>query len=334
MADTSNENSTEASVGPSVPPPSPEVMVRTMRSDIESLAKSGGGQPLPQTVKAPLLASAADENRRKEDEFRSEKSKTSWAAVLITLVSLIIVAAVAYLAYNFFFAGVPAMPTGRQAVPATVPLQNNNGQVPGQTAARPGVGFSHATAFSKPVDRTLVLAFGSSAQNASELQTFSQRFLGIFSGTNTTSSFFEVNVKNADGSAADINGIFAAADAAVLAPDYVLAHFGPDATVFAYRDANGIWPGYILKLKPTENWLFLKDDVARIEVATAQIENFFLLSPGNPSAAGFADDAVENSPVRTLAFSQPGATFIYGWFRGYLIMSTSLDGLKQAMTRL
>lgn len=41
---------------PGVPPPPPEVKVRTMKSDIESMAKSGGGLPQFQNVTVAGLA--------------------------------------------------------------------------------------------------------------------------------------------------------------------------------------------------------------------------------------------------------------------------------------
>ncbi len=245
----------------------------------------------------------------------------------MAVVALIVLAAIIYLAYSIFFGG--GNVSGTSAPAAT------QGQTQQYTNPQPvGASFTHATLFSKPVDQTLTLTLSSAAQNASDLQTFPQRFSGIFAGARPTSTFFEIDAKKADGTDAYVNDIFSAADTAVLDPQYVLAHFNPDATVFAYKDANGIWPGYVLKLKPAENWLFLKDNVAKLEAMTTKIENFFLVSPGDPSAVGFQDVTAANSSFRALAFSQPGATFVYGWYQGYLMMSTSLDGLKQAIARL
>ena len=371
MAVTSDENLRAAAEIPQAPP-TPEVKVRTMKSDLESMSRPGGA-PQFKSVKAPELpaydetateqpvrsgvspleekfaaygkgqpaAAVGEKERGPEDEA---KPKTFWPVVLIAIVALVVLAAVAYMAYNMFFGNsgnAPASPAGGPAAQTPTALTSAENQTPAvsnppvQTYVPPqsSANSAHATAFTKPVDQTLIFVLIGAAQNASELQTFSQRFSGIFSGANATSAFFEIDVKNADGSAADINGIFAAADTAVLDPQYVLAHFNPDATVFAYKDANGIWPGYVLKLKPTENWLYLKNDIAKLETKTAEIDNFFLAAHGAPSG-NFKDTTVGDGSFRALAFTQPGATFLYGWYRGYLIMSTSVDGLREAMNRL
>jgi len=328
MNGTSSEDLEGAAGIPNVAPPPPEVKIRTMKSDIESMAHLGGGAPQFRSVKAPqLVAAASEEEPVPEEKIRL---KPSLVVALVSIVAFVVLAAVAYMAYNMFFAGGGNVSTA----PAPTATRGNNQTQQPYATTQPSANFTHATLFTRPVDQTLTFALSSAAQNASELQTFSQRFSGIFPGANAASTFFEVDVENADGSGADVNSIFAAADAAVLDSQYVLAHFSPDVTVFAYKDAKGIWPGYIFKLKPTENWLFLKDDVAKIEAMTAKIENFFLNSPGNPSAGGFKDDSIDNSPFRALAFSRPGATFVYGWYRGYLVFSTSVDGLKEAMARL
>src|SRR5258708_40224271 len=79
------------------------------------------------------------------------------------------------------------------------------------------------------------------------------------------------------------------------------AHFNADATFFAYRDKGSLWPGYVLSLKPGENWLFSKVDTAKIE-SSASIANFFLANVGSPFKAGFVDNTVSSTAVRELPF--------------------------------
>jgi len=202
--------------------------------------------------------------------------------------------------------------------------------------------FVHHSLFSKPVDQLLTLTVRSSAESASDLQTFSQKVTNLLAGAKPTTNLFEINVKNADGEDLDVNETMALADTAVLDPQFLSAHFNTDATFFVYsakggsasggKDKNGLWPGYIVALKPTENWLFLKNDIQKLE-KSSKVNNFFFSSPGD-RVGDFKDDVVSGQPVRVLQFTAPGAIFIYGWFRGNLILSVSLDGLKSALARL
>ncbi len=82
-----------------VPPPPPEVKVRTLRSDLESMAKSGGGAPQFQNVKAPSLANLSN----KEKTVEVKKSSNILATVIAILVAIALVLAIAYFAYQIFF---------------------------------------------------------------------------------------------------------------------------------------------------------------------------------------------------------------------------------------
>jgi len=75
----------------------------------------------------------------------------------------------------------------------------------------------------------------------------------------------------------------------------------------------------------------LSEDVSQIEISP-KISNLFLGFIGKPRTDGFVDDTAGGQPVRTLLF-EGGTSFTYGWFRGYLIMSTSKDGLREALGR-
>ena len=76
------------------PPPPMEVKVRTMRSDLESMAKSGGGLPNFQNVKVEagiVSAPSGDAKRTNPLEIAA-----------IVLLSLFIFAAIGYFVYRFF----------------------------------------------------------------------------------------------------------------------------------------------------------------------------------------------------------------------------------------
>jgi flagellar basal body-associated protein FliL len=345
----------------------PEVKIRTMRGDMES-ASHVGGPPQFQSVKAPNLSpygsapqspaeiesnaaevlkvgfSMGDEAQQPSLPARAGKdegntvaevvSKNFLTIALIAVLALAVLAVVVYMGYTMFFGGAttpaPQTPSTNNAQNQVSGVQSPAGQ-PAQNQTQAGTGFTHVTFFRKPVDQTLKLNLSNSVESAADLQTFSQRFSGLFPASKSTSTFFGVDVKNADGSDAQASEVFAAADTAVLDPQYVSAHFNPDITVFAYKDANGLWPGYIVQLKFSDNWLYLKDEVAKLETKQAQIDNFFLSPHGAPDAKGFQDDS---NGFRKLAYSSPGAVFVYVWLRGYLIFGTSIDGMNQAISRL
>lgn len=330
MADTSSENSGfGAMAGPSVPPPPPEVKIRTFESDTESMAQSGGGGPTPHLVKAPPFAD--------KTEVQAKKAKPSSKAtgVIIAAVAFIVLAAMAFVAYKFFLAIIGGNANPGSGSPATTSATSMP-VMPTTSAPAPtsvSSNFIHQSAFREPPDQTLTLSVVSAAESASELQTFYQRLNNLLGAASPTSTFFEIDVKGTDGHDLNIDEIFSLTDGAVLDSSFLAGNFNLDATFFVYKDKNGFWPGYILALQSSKNWLFLKDDVAKLE-SSPKIQNLFLASPGQPPASGFKDDAVNGQPVRVETFSALGASFSYGWYRGYLILSTSVDGLKEALSRL
>jgi hypothetical protein len=323
---------------PTAPPPPSEVKVRTMRGDLESMAKSGGGVPRFQSVKVEGLSLG----KKLEERVGGAKGKSNAILILAALLGVVMLALLGYLAYRYFFAGnqTSSPPTAVQS--NTPPASQNQGQsqaTPPQTtgAPPPTALVVHASLFKEPADQTLTLTLssGGAASNAADLQTFNQKLNTLLASANKTASVIEINVKGTGGQDLGVSDILAQANAAVLDPTFLAAHFSPDATFFVYHDKNGFWPGYVLALKPTENWLFLKNDVAKLETSPS-LSNFFLANPGAASEDGFTDSAVSGAAVRILPFIGPGAPpyFTYGWFQTYLLFSTSQNGFAQAVSRL
>src|SRR5579864_5106921 len=87
--------------GQSAPPPPSEVKVRTMRSDLDAMAKSGGGLPRFQSVKVSGLSA------EKDPAITVEKMKSKNGAIVALVVIGLVAAlgAIGYLAYRLFFAG-------------------------------------------------------------------------------------------------------------------------------------------------------------------------------------------------------------------------------------
>ena len=96
---------------PGAPPPPPEVKIRTMRSDLESMARSGGGAPQFQNVAIAGLAAqggeAADQQTpggatAPQAEAPGAPSKSPLGPILVIIVALIALAVVGYFAYTVF----------------------------------------------------------------------------------------------------------------------------------------------------------------------------------------------------------------------------------------
>jgi hypothetical protein len=344
MADLGTNNPQGA---PTAPPPPSEVKVRTMRSDLESMAKSGGGLPqfenvriaglsMERTVAANAAAAArvggsADPNAVSAAGAAGTPDTKKTHTTIISLMVIAIIAILGILgwfAYQIFFAGSAAAPG------SGTPTAQNQGNTPSPAASSTAAGstapFIHTTLFKKPADQTLILTLSSlgTAASAADLQTFNQKLSALLASADKAANLIEVAVRTADGRGVAIGDLLTQANAAVLDPAYLAAHFNPDVTLFVYQDKNGgFWPGYVLSLKPGENWLFLKDGVAKLE-SSPNIANFFLADVDSLSVGGFTDSSVSSTAVR---ISGP---FTYGWYQTYLILSTSQNGFAQAMGRL
>ncbi|RJQ28919.1 hypothetical protein C4571_02675 [Candidatus Parcubacteria bacterium] len=306
----------------SIPAPSSEFKIRTLASDVRSMTASGGGLPQAVRVTGPFFAGA-------QEGASSAKSRKS---VVIIFSVILVVAALGAAAYYLYPRFLGEKDESGADVRGSMESQGALGTKPEVREAQSIIpSFEHLSFFRAPAQETLTLFLSGPAASASDLWTYGQKITSLLNSANRASTFFEITIRNQDGSAAPVTAFFEAIDGAVLDPQFVLTNFNPDFTYFMYRDQFGSWPGYILELKSGQNWLFLSEDVSQIEISP-KISNLFLGFIGKPRTDGFVDDTAGGQPVRTLLF-EGGTSFTYGWFRGYLIMSTSKDGLREALGR-
>jgi len=316
-----------------VPPPPPEVKVRTMRTDLESIMESGGGLPQFQTVRL---------NVAEVGRGAKARGRNRLFLVLVVVAAVALLGVIIYLAYKIFLpqlntrvntpnaaavpeAAAPFLPS----VSLPAPRQPTSTQNPA-----PAQVSSHHSLFQIPADQFLrFVAPSTSTTNAAELETFNQKLSALLKTASSTSAIIEVEVDVESGRNLTVSEIWSAAGTDVIDPTVISAHFNSDPTYFIYRDKNGFWPGYVLILKSGENWLFVKPKTASLE-NSEKVQNFFLAKVGAPDPRGFQDSVWNGNPIRALSFSSPTSTFAYGWFKNYLILSTSLDGLKEALARL
>lgn len=347
---------------PSAPPPPTELKIRTMRSDLESMQRTGGGSPQFQNIAIPKL-SLGDETPDSNpipahipsitaplgvgEESASGGSHT-WLMVALIIIAVLAVGFLGYAGYHVFINstndtnGTPAAtPGGAQTPPATSANQaaptSTAGASPSASAPQTAGPFIHASLFKKPADQTLIFTLGGgtsgAATNAAQLQTFSQQLAALLAGAKTGTSVIEVAVQTPDKYGVSAGNLLAAMNAPVL-PAQALAHFNQDATLFVYKDKNGLWPGLVLALNPGESQTSAGADVAQVESASS-IANFFLTNVGAPTG-GFVNGTTGANTVRVLQFVNvtPPAYFVYGWHGNDLILSASEDGYAAAAAHL
>lgn len=322
-----------------------------MRTDLESMAKSGGGMPSFANVKV----SGLDAPKAPAMVAVRAKSKSNFLVLVLVLVVIAILAVAGWFAYTVFLGNRQPAQTSQsqqQQPPAqatatgtttTTQSSSNEGTVPvlalgtttagATTSAAP---FTHVSFFKTPADQVLKLSLASSSQS------FNQQLSTLLGTANKNSTLLEVDVKDASGNPASVNELLAAQSGEVLNPLTLASDFNPDATFFVYRDKNGFWPGYVIALAPNETWVSVESGVQQaIESpsATGNIANLFIAANiGTPSADGFTDSIIASSSVRVLPFfgGTIPAYFVYGWTsdHAYLIVSTSQNGFAAALARL
>lgn len=308
-------NNPEHTPGTSVPPPPSEVGVRTMVSDIASVAQSGGSYPKPY----PIRVASRSEQERETSVPAASRPGSSPLYFLLKPAFLfpalgIVLAGVFLAAYLFVY---PLL----NPKPATVATSTAPTVTQQQT-------FEHKSVFSQPADGTFILDIASpvSGLKAEGVQVGS--FVNSVSG-----SFFEITPRNGAGQPLSAGDFFSSIDADVLGTDFLAANFENDFTFFLYKDQGGLWPGYILQLKTGESPILLQNTVLKkMEDSGRERVNLFLASPGLPASTQFQSGLSSGQPIWFFNYSNASSAIAYGWFfNKYLTISTSLEGLKQAI---
>lgn len=109
------------------------------------------------------------------------------------------------------------------------------------------------------------------------------------------------------------------------------AWFADDFTALLYYDAAGVWPIYVAKLGNGTTASAVMSGMKSME-GSLGLGNFFISSPG--SFTSFKDGKVGTYSTRYNVASQAGAAFNYGVFGNYFVISTSYNGLKNALPLL
>ncbi len=104
-----------------------------------------------------------------------------------------------------------------------------------------------------------------------------------------------------------------------------------DFTGFMYYDSNGVWPGYVGKLRANVDVNVVKQAMTQLSSAT-NLDGLYLASPG--VFQSFKDGQYKNYATRYSAGSKTGASLNYAFIGDYFIISTSFSGFKAALPLL
>ena len=326
------------------PPPPPEISVRTMKSDVESLRQTGGTGPTPKPFVPPELTREIPRptpppSRITPSDFTAPKPATEFPAsklkniieeegpvkkagskkivtIVISLIFAVIVAAAGYMyVFPLLFPAQPPTPPITTTPPAQ-PIP----EVP--TAAIPTLIHKSLLQLTSPVSAMRLPAIDPAAFKIA-LSEEAQKPLAVDSLT-------EVTVQDASGQ------VPASTLMPTIIPDLssaVIANlFEEDYTIALYRDSNGIWPVYLLKLSAKASPVEAQTEISKLE-SSSDLTNLFLSDPGTPDA-GFKSGQVAELTTRYLTYSQKGAGLNIAWSKNTLIVSTSYNGLKKAAGNL
>jgi len=333
-------NNQEHTQGANVPPPPAEVGVRTMASDIASIAQSGGGAPKPIPLK---IYSRNQENAKAAAAVTYAVPSIPSAAVRQGVVSsaaaetedIVIKSKPLFSKPSFLFPFLGVLLIGVFSVayffvyPLLNPPKKSVVKTPVVPVTTQRASFEHKSVFGQPIDGNFILEILSPV---SGMESENDKISSFVSGV--TGSFFEIIPQSGDGQAFSADDFFSSIDGNILGSDFLNANFEKDFTLFLYKDKNGLWPGYILQLSAGKSPIFLQKDVLqKMESALTERANLFLTSPGLSMGSQFKNGLSGGQPIWFLNFSNASSVMAYGWFfNKYIAISTSLDGLKQAIT--
>lgn len=323
----SNANPAPASY---VPPPTTEVSVRTMETDLRSVAASGGGLASGQKIAVPL--------RSEEGEsFKTENSVSSGHAlrnILIVVLILIVLGAAGWFLYPKFFG--EKLPEGN-ATTTTTGLPN----VPADLNLNK---FEHISAFGEENHSRFELMVADQAIEKSswsvvrgEIQKkIADKTLGLKDG------FFEIDLIKTDFEPLALAEFIDFFNTPIFSKDFVLENLNQDFTFFGYKEKNNWWPGVVVSFGEGKSWIGLKAEIMKLEQSGGIFEFSGITNNLKPV---FKDDLFVSQPIRTFSVStssgsinSPQATskigFFYGWFHDSLVLSASEEGLREAIRKL
>ncbi len=320
------------------PPTTPEIMVRTMESDVRSVQATGEpvAQPVtppPPMASAPMPAQSAPVQFPVQagpapapmPDVREMKS----GRLLLWLFMLILIVGIGWGTYKY---GLPAyrammpsepvaeVPAGEAVEPSSAGLEVAP-PVPAAPAITP-LGATQSALPAIETDGTLPSITAALAAEAAKTKSASGTVqeVAIFNAGAPMSFDTVMNALLPEAKTNGLDGILTAA-------------FHPVFSAYLFYDDRGAWPGYIAKINPAAQ-IDAATLASRLQaIETSSYKNFFLTDAGAP-ATFRTGQAREKYIDRFVSLAADGALFSYGIFGDYVIINTSNNGLAKALDLL
>lgn len=327
MADFLDESGQSGKIKTFVPPPPSDVSIRTMASDVESMALSGGSFPQAERISLPRSQSKVSTTGDSGAGGLSRGSGSFLWTLLFLVGGVAILGALFYFVYPFLFGEKLGGGGG-----APTPTSTVNGGLPPVSPRLTIPRFEHRSSFRTSPNESRTLVVDESARSVSDLKTYDQKLNDLLSSIEATSSLIEIGVRKNNDQHLALSEFFSLINSKVFDGEFLAKNFDHDFTFFVYKNRDGFWPGFVTKLRPDKSWVLLKLEISKME-KSPDLSSLFITDPGAPSG-DFKDTLVINQPARSLKFGAPSANLIYGWFHDYLVISTSEAGLKEVIRKL
>ncbi|KKU15075.1 hypothetical protein A3A20_02765 [Candidatus Wolfebacteria bacterium RIFCSPLOWO2_01_FULL_45_19] len=335
MAEPYNSNNFNRE--PVQPPPPPPITIRTMESDRQSM-QSSGGTPIPQPVKPGELKIPEPEEEpiftppTPMDSGEPEKSEISkWTKTAGLIAGIIIlITGFGFLGYYFvyplIFPSQPELPAIQEPLPSAPlipPLVE--GLEPAET---PAPSLVHRSFFTSPANQLEPLVIATvTIENIREAMAVSA--MQTLDANGVKEIVFETQA------GLIIAPEFLSALLPILTQEETSTNFEDDFTAYLYYDQNGVWPGFIFKLKTTAILFETQTIVEKLEtVAVSMLKNIYIADPQNPTSAIFLSGQIKGTATKYLPFEVAGASLNYGIISNYFLISSSFGGVQEAANRL
>lgn len=321
-------------------PEGPKMDVRTMESDLSSMKESGEGAPRPyvppppvypkkeggETVFTPpqIEPTAGEESLVIAEEPKRKGGKGLFVTILVLILVLGLGALGYFFVYPKFFQVAEAPAAPQASATPELPQVPTVPQVPVTPEPTPTPsGVQHFSLFKIPADS--VVATNGVTSNISSLKQ------ALNLGDSGTPNLREITIRESGGTVSSARLL------TLLAPGTFQRNLtnllDPDPTVFAYVKSDGSWPGFVFKLAAGVSASETQSSLATALEGSSELSNFYLNDPGTPSGA-WKSGVTSGVSNRYVSFSKAGFALNYGWVNGYLLISTSYDGFKEAVRRL
>lgn len=325
-----------------VPPPPPEITIRTMQTDVKSMTESGGGAPLAQPFAAPT---APPEEKitipgytgPEEAVFTPETlpaqgsqipggevKKTSAVKIIAIILGVLVLAAGLGAAGYYFVYPLIFPPAQVAEVTPPAPV------APSEPAPAP------APAPTIIMHKSLLAVAADKVEKITTPESTTSVALRDAIGLSAAEKLDSGSLKEIYFADANENILYLVNFLTIMVPELAALQgeigslFEEDFTTLLYYDGTNSWPVYIAKLKAGANEILAKTAMNELEKYKESLKNFFVTDPGAAAADGFKDGQLNLKPARYMLFSQAGAAIDLVWFDNYFMIATNYKAAQEA----